>query len=200
MEKIRVRVAGFVPEGKSARPYAGQIIEVSKAKGSVGNHEMWVDGTYVGNINPKYFTEVGECVQNFEPKSGMTFITIDGRSGLFVGTDKGLVMLVVRKGTGIYETFANFVPSYLKGDSPYHIQSIFEGMNQYENNGLSKNMEHLADTPSSYQKVWSRKKESVRLNDSYTAQIKDGKVFVGCQEISFDAVKELAELVKAEEA
>ena len=37
---------------------------------------------------------------------------------------------------------------------------------------------------------------TVKLNDKYTAEIQDGYVKVGCQEIPFDAVLELADKVK----
>lgn len=189
-EKLyRVRVKENCSGWTAAYDFRGQEILV-KDKGNEWWQIAGKKGHHLFNIAKKDTELIGEEKMQPELRSGMTFKTNDGRTGLLVGTDKGLVGLF--HSYGKYTMYGYKVNEYLAPqENCYDIlfSEVYEGMNSSPGAGLNC---YISKLENSGQKVWSRETPiSIQLNDDYTATLEGETITVGCQKIPLSAVREL---------
>lgn len=196
--KLRVRIASFVPQGLAVRPYAGQILEVTDRGGGYYQYRSPGDSF---TISKQYATLIEEVKESevFTPESGQVFETRDGRRGVFVQAGSKLVLMYADE-TGSYTTFTNFRPSLLEEDGEdnwsSNVVKIYSGMTKAGNSALasqinSKNLYHTERDM-----VWSLKppvSKEVELTRDYTATVDNENevVVVGCQRIPYSKIAEL---------
>lgn len=197
LETIKVRVADEVPISLVAHNYRGQIVEVVVEQNNF--YRLVENGKTVSKtIDKRYATPVEEeTMKAFEPQSGMTFEVATGQRGLFIGTENGLWMMFAHKATGEYTTHTRFREEFLGNysDDNCRIVKVYRGMGHLVTAGFNSKI-NTKSTPV----VWESEQTSVVLNDNYTAHVGNGFVEVGCQEISFEKVLELAKLVEKKQA
>lgn len=124
----------------------------------------------------------------------------DLRSGMVVENRQGqrsLVLLNAPEGDMLVgddnNEFKTWMPlSSLTNDLTYSNTSFkYDIVKVYDYTNNSS-----AATFSAYRELlWAREEDTVELNGEYIAEIKDGYVQVGCQQIPFEAVNKLYKLI-----
>jgi hypothetical protein len=170
----------------------GDIVEVTDS----GSRYKIVNPT----TNWKYFFKWRAVVvgqeETFTPKSGMIAKTVDGGHALFVEVEGDLVLIYdgsIAYKSGSYTTYSPYSPNLLTTNDPYGIKEIYRGMcGSTYTAGLNA---YLPQSAVPRNRLWRRPDKEVKLNDQYTAVVRDGKVTVGCQTFDGDKIKEIAKLL-----